>query len=50
MATAFSLGNYDEPCSINSEELVSPMKIGSSTLVNHRSMAERKSLAQLIYA
>lgn len=45
---AYRLGYYDEPRRISSEELAKRMKIGSSTLINHRRRAERHLLAELV--
>ncbi len=48
LVAAYQLGYYDEPRRISSEELAKRMKIGSSTLINHRRSAERHILAELV--
>jgi len=48
LVSAYQLGYYDEPRRINSLELARKMKIGSSTLINHRRRAERNLLAELV--
>lgn len=48
LVAAYQLGYYDEPRRISSEELAKRMKVGSSTLINHRRRAERHLLAELI--
>jgi hypothetical protein len=48
LVAAYRLGYYDEPRRISSLELAKRMKVGSSTLINHRRRAERHLLAELI--
>ena len=48
LVSAYRLGYYDEPRRISSQELARRMRIGSSTLVNHRRRAERRLLRELI--
>jgi hypothetical protein len=48
LVSAYQLGYYDEPRRISSLELARRMKIGSSTLINHRRRAERNLLAELV--
>jgi HTH DNA binding domain len=48
LVTAYRLGYYDEPRRISSLELARKLKVGSSTLINHRRTAERHVLAELI--
>lgn len=48
LVTAYRLGYYDEPRRISSQELARKMKVGSSTLINHRRRAERHLLAELV--
>lgn len=48
LVMAYRLGYYDEPRKISSQELGERLKIGSSTLVEHRRRAERLLLAELI--
>ena len=48
LVTAYRLGYYDEPRRISSQELAKRMKVGSSTLINHRRRAERHLLAALV--
>ncbi len=48
LVTAYRLGYYDEPRRISSLELAKRMKVGSSTLINHRRRAERRLLAELV--
>ncbi|MDA4137393.1 MAG: helix-turn-helix domain-containing protein [Thaumarchaeota archaeon] len=48
LVTAYRLGYYDEPRRISSLELARKMKVGSSTLINHRRRAERRLLAELV--
>ncbi len=48
LVAAYRLGYYDEPRRISSLELARRMKVGSSTLINHRRRAERRLLAELV--
>jgi DNA-binding CsgD family transcriptional regulator len=48
LVTAYRLGYYDDPRRISTQELADRLKIGSSTLVEHRRRAERLVLAELI--
>lgn len=48
LVAAYRLGYYDEPRRISSSELARRMKVGSSTLINHRRRAERRLLAEII--
>ena len=48
LVAAYRLGYYDEPRRISSLELAKRMKVGSSTLINHRRRAERRLLAELV--
>ena len=48
LVTAYRLGYYDGPRRISSQELAKRMKVGSSTLINHRRRAERHLLAALV--
>jgi DNA-binding CsgD family transcriptional regulator len=48
LVAAYRLGYYDEPRRISSQELAKRMKVGSSTLINHRRRAERRLLAELV--
>jgi predicted DNA binding protein len=48
LVSAYRLGYYDEPRKISSLDLARRMKIGSSTLINHRRRAERRLLKELI--
>jgi DNA-binding CsgD family transcriptional regulator len=48
LVSAYRLGYYDEPRRISSLELAKRLKVGSSTLINHRRRAERRLLAELV--
>jgi hypothetical protein len=48
IVAAYRLGYYDEPRRISSMELARRMRIGASTLINHRRRAERHLLGELI--
>jgi len=48
LAAAYSLGYYDIPRRISSQELGERLKIGSSTVVGHRRRAERRLLSELM--
>jgi DNA-binding CsgD family transcriptional regulator len=48
LITAYRLGYYDEPRRISSAELASKLKIGASTLINHRRSAERHLLSEIV--
>jgi DNA-binding CsgD family transcriptional regulator len=48
LITAYRLGYYDEPRRISSAELAKRLKIGASTLINHRRSAERHLLSEIV--
>ena len=48
LVMAYRSGYYDEPRRISSLELAKRMKVGSSTLINHRRRAEKRLLAELV--
>ena len=48
LVAAYRLGYYDEPRRISSLELAKRMKVGSSTLINHRRRAERRLFSELV--
>jgi DNA-binding CsgD family transcriptional regulator len=48
LVAAYRLGYYDDPRRISSQQLADRLKIGSSTLVEHRRRAERLLLSELI--
>jgi DNA-binding CsgD family transcriptional regulator len=48
LVTAYRLGYYDHPRRISSQQLADRLKIGSSTLVEHRRRAEKLLLSELI--
>jgi hypothetical protein len=49
IATAFSLGYYDSPRRISSEELAKKLNIREPTMVRHRRKAERRLLAEILH-
>jgi predicted DNA binding protein len=48
IVAAYRFGYYDVPRKISSLELARKMKVGSSTLINHRRRAERRLLAEIV--
>jgi len=48
LITAYSLGYYDVPRKVSSEEVSRHLKMDKSTFVEHLRKAERKVVAQVI--